>query len=93
MTDQIILTQLQLLPEALQKEVMDFIGYLLEKHRASAKPVKPTRQNGINKAEKGGQAIAEAIKIVQAGCDMRSFGDALEYQKTARQDRELPYRD
>ena len=32
MTDKIILTQLQVLPEDLKKEVLDFIGYLLSKH-------------------------------------------------------------
>lgn len=36
--------------------------------------------------------LAEAIQIVRSGCDMSSFGDALQYQIDARNDRELPFR-
>lgn len=38
-------------------------------------------------------SIEEAIRIVRMGCDMSSFGDALQYQMEARKDRDLPYRD
>ncbi|MEI6409492.1 MAG: hypothetical protein WCR52_08920 [Bacteroidota bacterium] len=37
--------------------------------------------------------LAEAIKIVSMGCDMSTFGDALEYQIETRKDRNLPFRD
>jgi Protein of unknown function (DUF2281) len=93
MSDQIIFSQLQQLPEALKKEVMDFIGYLLEKHKVSARPNKAPKPNGKVKELKAKKELEEAIKVVQAGCDMSSFGDALEYQKSARQERKLPYRD
>ena len=36
--------------------------------------------------------LAEAIRIVSMGCDMSSFGDALQYQIEIRNDRILPYR-
>jgi hypothetical protein len=89
MTEQIILTQIQQLPESLKKEVLDFIGYLLEKHNRK----KPTASSDRKQATGAGSGIEEAIRIVQAGCDMGSFGDALEFQQTARQERKLPYRD
>ncbi len=93
MSDQIIFSQLQQLPDALKNEVMDFIGYLLEKHKASVRPTKTPKPKGKAKGGKAKQELEEAIKVVQAGCDMSSFGDALEYQTTARQERKLPYRD
>lgn len=37
--------------------------------------------------------ISEALRILEKGCDMRSFGDAVEYQRSAREDRPLPHRD
>lgn len=37
--------------------------------------------------------LVEAIRIVQMGCEMSTFGDALQYQIETRQDRELPFRD
>lgn len=37
--------------------------------------------------------IAEAMRIIDEGCDMSNYGDALEYQKQVREDRDLPYRD
>lgn len=37
--------------------------------------------------------MAEALRIVQSGCDMSVFGDGLEYQIEVRQDRVLPFRD
>ncbi|MFN0035213.1 MAG: hypothetical protein ACKVUS_09105 [Saprospiraceae bacterium] len=37
--------------------------------------------------------LAEAIRIVQMGCEMSSFGDALQYQIETRKDRDLPFRD
>jgi len=36
--------------------------------------------------------LSEALRIVRMGCDMSTFGDALEYQVNARKDRGLPYR-
>jgi hypothetical protein len=36
--------------------------------------------------------VAAAIRAVQQGCDMSSFGDAAAYQADARQDRNLPFR-
>ncbi|MCF8246169.1 MAG: DUF2281 domain-containing protein [Saprospiraceae bacterium] len=72
MSDQIIFTQLQQLPDALKKEVMDFIGFLLEKHRASSQPTGTPKQPKKGKATN--TELEEAIKIVQAGCDMSSFG-------------------
>ena len=41
MTDQLILNQLQQLPDSLRQEVVDFIGYLLKKHNLPA-----TQPNG-----------------------------------------------
>jgi Protein of unknown function (DUF2281) len=32
MTDQLILAQIKMMPDALKKEVLDFIGYLISKH-------------------------------------------------------------
>ncbi len=40
MTDQQVLMQLQQLPDNLKQEVLDFIGYLLAKHKNAA-PVPP----------------------------------------------------
>lgn len=34
-----------------------------------------------------------ALRIIRQGCDMSNFGDALQYQIEARQERSLPYRD
>jgi predicted HTH domain antitoxin len=34
-----------------------------------------------------------AIAIIKAGCDMSSFGDAMEYQQEIRKDRVLPFRE
>lgn len=36
--------------------------------------------------------ITQALRIIDAGCDMSNYGDALEYQEMVREDRELPYR-
>lgn len=36
--------------------------------------------------------LSDAIRIVQMGCDMSTFGDALEFQINIRKDRVLPYR-
>jgi len=37
--------------------------------------------------------LEEALRIVRQGCDMSSFGDALQYQNETRQERSLPFRD
>jgi len=37
--------------------------------------------------------IEEAIAVVNRGCDMSSFGDALDYQINTRRERSLPFRD
>jgi hypothetical protein len=37
--------------------------------------------------------LEEALHIVRQGCDMSSFGDALQYQNETRQERSLPFRD
>ena len=68
MTDQLILYQLQQLPESLKLEVADFIGYLLKKHSLPAtkpigKPKKASRKNGGSlKAGLANEEIDEAIK-------------------------------
>ena len=43
--------------------------------------------------DKQADDIAEAIQIVQKGCDMGNFGDALEYQREIRKERSMPFRD
>ncbi|MBK8566150.1 MAG: DUF2281 domain-containing protein [Saprospiraceae bacterium] len=91
MTDQIIITQLQQLPESLKKEVMDFIGFLLEKHQLGSQSPKPRKNRG--KGEQANDEVAEALKIIQDGCDMSSFGDALSFQNETRKERKLPHRD
>jgi len=48
MTGQLILNQLQQLPESLRQEVVDFIGYLLKKHNLPA-----TQPNGKPKKRFG----------------------------------------
>jgi hypothetical protein len=93
MSDQIIYTQLQQLPDALKKEVMDFIGYLLEKHKVAAQPPKAPKQHKAANGIKAKQELEEAIRIVKVGCDMSTYGDALNYQIETRQDRKLPKRD
>lgn len=35
----------------------------------------------------------KALRIIRQGCDMSTFGDALQYQMEARKDRSLPFRD
>jgi hypothetical protein len=87
MTDQILLRQIQRLPDDLKAEVLNFIGYLLSKQKATQQPSEPTE------AKRSQAEIEAAIRIVQQGCDMSSFGDALEYQIDARRDRSLPFRD
>ncbi len=47
----------------------------------------------LNGGEKPKLELEEALKVVRAGCDMKSFGDALTWQKEVRRDRELPFRD
>ena len=42
MTEQLVLLQLQQLPENLKKEVLDFIGYLFSKHQLAAQKGNPT---------------------------------------------------
>ncbi len=37
--------------------------------------------------------IEKALRIIRQGCDMSSFGDALQYQIETRQERSLPFRD
>lgn len=37
--------------------------------------------------------LAEALRVVRQGCDMSTFGDALQYQQATRQERSLPFRD
>ncbi|MFM9949922.1 MAG: hypothetical protein ACKV1O_18445 [Saprospiraceae bacterium] len=39
------------------------------------------------------EELEEAIAAVSKGCDMGSFGDALEYQINTRRERSLPFRD
>lgn len=36
---------------------------------------------------------AEALRVIEEGCDMSTFGDGLTYQQEVRQERALPYRD
>ena len=48
MTDQILL-QLQRMPDNLQKEVLDFIGYLLAKYQLPANEPKPRRKKHFGK--------------------------------------------
>ncbi len=36
--------------------------------------------------------IERALRIIEQGCDMSTFGDALQYQIEARQERSLPFR-
>lgn len=36
--------------------------------------------------------IAKAISIIEQGCEMDSYGDALEYQLEGRKDRPFPFR-
>jgi hypothetical protein len=43
------------------------------------------------KKDNPSEALATAIEIVKKGCNMDSFGDALQYQVESRQDRILPY--
>jgi hypothetical protein len=86
MTDQILLREIQRLPDDLKAEVLNFIGYLLSKQKTRPQPQSV-------KLEHSAEEIEAAIRIVQQGCDMSSFGDALEYQIDIRQDRELPFRD
>ncbi len=49
MNEQIIFRQIQLLPPALQKEVLDFIGYLLVKHNSEQKPTQKRPKFGSAK--------------------------------------------
>ncbi len=49
MTDQIIFRQIELMPPSLQKEVLDFIGYLLAKHNLEQKPSKKRPKFGSAK--------------------------------------------
>jgi len=37
--------------------------------------------------------LEEALRIIRKGCDMSTFGDALQYQSETRQERSLPFRD
>lgn len=50
MTDKLILTQIELLPENLKKEVLDFIGYLLMKYKNEGKK-KPAPKFGSAKGK------------------------------------------
>jgi hypothetical protein len=48
MTEQLILQQLQIMPENLRQEVLDFVGYLISKHQAAI-PKKNTPKFGSAK--------------------------------------------
>ncbi len=37
--------------------------------------------------------MEKALRIIRQGCDMGTFGDALQYQMEVRKDRLLPFRD
>ena len=37
--------------------------------------------------------LEEALRIIRQGCDMSTFGDALQYQMETRKERELPFHD
>jgi hypothetical protein len=87
MTDQILLRQIQRLPDDLKAEVLNFIGYLLSKQKATQQHSKPME------TERSAEEVVAAIRVVQQGCDMSSFGDPLEYQIDARRERSLPFRD
>ncbi len=50
--------------------------------------IRYTRKEEIKEIEE--DEAAEALRIIEAGCDMNNYGDALEYQKQVREDRELP---
>ncbi len=99
MTDQQVLMQLQQLPDNLKQEVLDFIGYLLAKHKKAAPvPPKPEKKRfskyrGSLKSELSVEEIEETLRMIRMGCDMSSFGDAGEYQTEVRKERSLPYRD
>ncbi len=47
----------------------------------------------IDASPKTTPELEEALRIIRQGCDMSSFGDTLTWQKMARENRELPYRD
>lgn len=32
-----------------------------------------------------------AIQVIEQGCDMTAFGDSVDYQRSVREDRVLPY--
>lgn len=49
MTEQLILSQVKQLPEHLQQEVLDFVGYLLQKQE-----VKFTQKSSLNFERKAG---------------------------------------
>ena len=51
------------------------------------------KPSGENAPSQKPNDLANAIRIVRQGCDMTAFGDALQYQIKARQDRDIPGRD
>ncbi|MCC7245560.1 MAG: hypothetical protein IT269_07775 [Saprospiraceae bacterium] len=86
--------------EKVVKAIVDFIKPLnVQSVRLQTAKIQPSKvaKNTIVKSkrtrnkevEQVNSALAAAIQIVEKGCDMHQFGDAVQYQSSIRQDREL----
>lgn len=64
MTDQLILLQLQQMPDHLKKEVMDFIGYLLQKHNFQAQNPRKGKK-GAQRADKAEDQEPSPDSVIQ----------------------------
>jgi hypothetical protein len=58
MTDQLIIHQLQMMPENLKQEVLDFMGYLLSKHQTAISSQKEMPKIPVFGSAKGKYVLA-----------------------------------
>jgi Protein of unknown function (DUF2281) len=72
MTDQLILAQIKMMPDALKKEVLDFIGYLISKHNL------PTENKTADQPAQGKQSFAKLRGSLKSGLSLQEIDNQLQ---------------
>ena len=80
--DQLILVQLQQMPDALKKEVLDFIGFLFEKHQLNGPKPKKNKpksafSSGLKNSQNGKELPSEIIQPIK---DDLNIGEMMQEQ-------------
>lgn len=79
--------KLQVMPEIVQQQALDYIDYLLQKWQ---KPVKPAN---IEEEDNSQKILALMNEISSRGTAFADINDVMAWQKEVRQDRPLPFRE